>query len=162
MLTAIEPYTRYLKVGAMLLIILLACLTTHKCTADGYKLQLERKDRAAVEALVRVEQKARKIEQDWQAAADLISAQGYAALQEKERENDRLRDAVDAGTVRLRVAAKCPARLPEAAPGGPVDTAGGAELDAPARRHYHALRSGIVQLESRLSACQATLRADRE
>lgn len=56
----------------MFVFVLVACLTTHKCTADHYKLKMERRDRIAAEAAVKAEAKARKREQ--QLVADFATA----------------------------------------------------------------------------------------
>lgn len=90
----------------------------------------------------------------------ILEAQGYAALQEKQRENAALRAAVDAGRVRLRVKATCP-QMP-AAPGTPQDPGLGdgaaAELDPAARQDYLDLRAGIGHQFQQLTACQAMLK----
>ena len=82
------------------------------------------------------------------------------ALEKKDAENKALRDRVAAGTVGLRVAAKCPAvvRVSEAASGAGVDSGAGAELDPGARSNYFALLDGLARFESKLSACQSQLR----
>lgn len=115
---------------------------------------------ANAEETARLERKYRKMEQDWQTAADLLATESFADMQEKERENEKLRAAVAAGTVRLRLKATCPEVPGPAASGepGPVDNGGGAELDAVSRQHYHSLRSGIIRKEAQLSACQGLLR----
>lgn len=83
-----------------------------------------------------------------------------AALEVKRVENLALRDRVAAGTVGLRVAAKCPAvvRVPEAASGAGVDFGATAELDPAARPTHHALREGLAATQEVLAACQSQLR----
>lgn len=87
-----------------------------------------------------------------------------AELKRSQDENTALRDRVDTGAVRLRVAAKCPsapARVPEAASAARVDDGAGAELDPAARPTYFALRAGIRACKLKVDALQGelTLRA---
>lgn len=85
-----------------------------------------------------------------------------AERRKADEEITRLRAALDAGAVRLRVAVRCPTPLlPEAAAGAGVDHGAGAELAADARPDYFALRSGIGRLEAKLAACQSVLQATR-
>jgi prophage endopeptidase len=116
--------------------------------------------KANAEETARLERKYRKMEQDWQTAADLLATEAYTDLKEKERENDKLRAAVAAGTVRLRLKATCPEVPGAAASGepGPVDNGVWPELDAAAGPAYFSLRSGIIRKEAQLSACQGLLR----
>lgn len=151
------PSLSQIKAAAVFVFVLLACLTTHKCTADHYKLKMERKDRIAAEQLAKAEAKAREVERQWQAAAEQMANEGYKALQEKERENARLRDAVESGRQRLRVAAKCPS-VPQSPDSAGVDNGGAAELDASARPAYYALRAGIAKQHEQLKACQGIVR----
>lgn len=78
-------------------------------------------------------------------------------LQEAQDETNRLRDCLRNGTCGLRIAAKCPARLPQADPVPSVDTGTGAELDRPAEQAYFALRDGINRASAQLAACQKEL-----
>lgn len=96
--------------------------------------------------------------------ADRLRAQDDAAaavLRKAQDENASLLDRVNAGTVRLRVAARCPNLLhvPEAASDSGVDPGAGAELDPAARPTYRALRDGIERSQVKLDRCQSQLRA---
>lgn len=93
-----------------------------------------------------------------QDAFRLLDEQETEARRKTEDENRRLRDAVAAGDVRLRVAAHCPAAtMPGTAAGPGLDHGAGAELDPAARPTYHALREGLERVGGKLSACQARL-----
>lgn len=106
-------------------------------------LEQKRLSDAATEA----SEKARKTEKDWQAKLAERDEQHLKEMQNAKQENERLRAAVDAGVVQLRVRAKCPAApasvVRSAAPAPGVDDGGTVELDAGARQHYFALRAGI-------------------
>ena len=84
--------------------------------------------------------------------------QQAASLQGARDETNRLRDCMRDVTCGLRIAAKCPARLPQAASTPSVDPGAGAELDADAERAYFAVRDGINKASAQLAACQAELR----
>lgn len=117
--------------------------------------------KAAQEQLLELANAHLEEEERLEALIAVMEANAYAALQEKNREIEKLRADVDAGAVRLRVKARCPASLPaasEPAPGAGVDTGGTAELDPSARPAYFALRSGIAKQETQLKACQGVLR----
>ena len=99
-----------------------------------------------------------------QIAAERVAAQQREAdaiqhLARLQHENDDLRARVDAGAVRLRVAAKCPS-VPAPAgtiPGEPGRTF--AELDGDAERAYFAHRDAIAKWTARLEQCRAEVRA---
>ena len=80
-------------------------------------------------------------------------------LEKARAENRQLRDRTDLGSVGLRVRADCSTAMPSTFPASSGSAGAGAELAADARPAYHALREGIALTESRLSACQAELRA---
>lgn len=80
-------------------------------------------------------------------------------LTEAQNENDSLRRAVAAGTVRLRVKANC---LPSNTGAPSVGDAGAAELGAEAGQDILDIRSGIIELEARLSALQSYARTVSE
>lgn len=107
--------------------------------------------------------KAATDERDALAAQLRVSADDHLKqLDEARNENKALRDRVDTGAVRLRVAAKCPAvaapGMPQApAPAG-VDDGAGAELDPAARPTYWSLRDGIVACKVKVDALQDQLR----
>lgn len=87
-----------------------------------------------------------------------VDAAHWDARKRDEDEIDRLRGAVDAGSVRLLVGATCPdPGLPAPAGAARLDHRAGAELDAAARSAYFALRDGLSRTEHKLGACQAAL-----
>jgi prophage endopeptidase len=89
----------------------------------------------------------------------MLRAAAANDLEKAREENRQLRDRVDLGSVGLRVRADCSTSVPSALGTAREGAGAGAELAADARPAYHALREGIVLTESRLSACQAELRA---
>lgn len=92
----------------------------------------------------------------------IIDAEQTAERTKAHEEITALRARVDAGAVRLRVAATCPAAgLPEAAPGAGLDHGTRAELAPDSRPDYFALRSGLTRLEKKLAACRGLLAAER-
>jgi len=82
-------------------------------------------------------------------------------LQSAENETKRIAAGVAAGSIRLRVDAKCPAasNVPGAAavPSGTART--GAELSPAAGRAYNALRAGAERAVELLERCRIDLRA---
>lgn len=132
-------------------------------TAAARDLREATADAAHAREVARLEARNRETERGWAAAASLLEQNGYAALQEKQHEIDRLRAAADSGAVRLRVAATCPGRgeVPGAAASAGLGDGAGPELDAAARPAYFALRSGIDTVTQQLTTCQALLRNDR-
>lgn len=64
---------------------------------------------------------------------------------------DQLRDAVDAGTKRLSVRAKC---VPKATSTGSMGDAGTAELDAAARQDYYRLREQMILADKQIRYLQ--------
>ena len=106
----------------------------------------------------------REREQTLQAHVAQIDAEHTNKLREATDENDRLRAAVDAGSKRLLVRARCPATpgVPQATPGASVDNGARAELDPSARSTHYALRAGLKRAEEKLAACQETLAKERQ
>lgn len=168
MLLAFKLLQRYWKPLAVFILLLVTWLHGHKVGAENmdHKWQaiFSKQQLQAAEKLAALDATYRKKEQDLQAEMAIADALAYQALQEKAHENEKLRAAVDAGAVRLRVKARCPI-LPaasEAAPGAGVGDDGTAELDPSARPDYFALRAGIENQAAQLSACQAILRVERK
>lgn len=89
-----------------------------------------------------------------------IDAEATAALRKAQNENATLRNRLAAGTVGLRVKAVCAAsgERPSTAQGGRLDTGTTAVLDPSVRQDYLDLRSNITGTESKLSACQRSLK----
>lgn len=92
----------------MLLTILLACSLTHKCTADHYKLKIERKDRVQAQALARASEKARKTEQEWSALFDLAATMNQEAIADVRTQKDRIIADLRAGRLSFRAACTVP------------------------------------------------------
>lgn len=168
MLLAFKLLQRYWKPLAVFILLLVTWLHGHSSGVENtdrkWQAIFSKQETAAVrERLAReVEYRTREKELNDQIA--FVEQTGYALLQETLNENQKLRAAVDAGAVRLRVKARCPI-LPaasEAAPGAGVGDDGTAELDPSARPDYFALRAGIENQAAQLSACQAILRAERK
>jgi prophage endopeptidase len=84
------------------------------------------------------------------AEADTVSIQ---KLTDAQHENDTLRNAVAAGTVRLRIKATCPS-VSNSATAASVGDAGTAELDPEAGLVVSDLRAGITLLESQVAMLQ--------
>jgi len=121
----------------------------------------EREARYAA-AVVKASEEAREREQVLTDAIARIDAEYTAERTKANEEISRMRAAVDAGAVRLRVAARCPAASVSQAAAGPgVDHGTGAELAADARSDYFALRGGLIRQEQKLAACQAALAGER-
>jgi prophage endopeptidase len=114
---------------------------------NALKAQYALEKKALSDAATEASEKARKIEADWQQSVADLDRQHTKEMQDAKQENERLRAAVDAGAVQLRVRAKCPAApagdVRSAAAAAGVDDDGTVELDAGARQHYFALRDGI-------------------
>lgn len=168
MLPAFELLRRYWKPLAVFILLLMTWLHGHHYGVESTTLRYEyaraQDAKYAAEQLAALDATYRKKEQDRQAEMAIADALFYQALREKAHENEKLRAAVDAGAVRLRVKARCPI-LPaasEAAPGAGVGDGGTAELDPAARQDYFALRAAIGNVEAQLSACQAIVRLDRK
>ena len=95
-----------------------------------------------------------------------IDAERTESLRSAQREIDRLRAAVAAGAVRLRVAGRCPVSaaggpgVGDGAAGGSASAAGStgdAYLSRDAEQAYFALRNGIARQADQLGACQSIL-----
>ena len=98
------------------------------------------------DAATEASEKARKTEADWKRSVEELDRKHLKEMEDAKQENERLRAAVDAGTVQLRIRAKCPAGsagVPRPAGAASSVDAGTIELDAGARQHYFALRAGI-------------------
>lgn len=85
-----------------------------------------------------------------------IDAEGVKRIGVMKNENDRLRNDVERGRVRLRVAATCPASSSSG-----VGHEEAPELDATARSAYFALREGLGEQFEQLKACQQILETER-
>lgn len=137
--------------------------------ANRYEAKLAKSDKAHADAMKAVSDAAEA------AAAEHLrrltaQQQEIAALDERHTkeiadaklENERLRAAVDDGSVQLRIRAACPAGgggVPGAPAASRVDDAGTAVLDPAARSDYHALRRNLTDTEGKLSALQDYVRA---
>lgn len=131
---------------------------------NGWRWEAKWNDREAelAKAHAQTLSEYREREHVLQDALALVDIERTAERTKAREENDRLRAAVDAGAVRLRIRAACPSpELPQAASGPGVGDRAQAELAADARQDYFALRSGIVEVEKALAACQDILRKER-
>lgn len=131
-------------------------------TVNGWRLgQVMESDRAERAEMAAAQLKAATTERDHVAGLLVASDTKHAKeLDDARKETNRVRDAVSAGSVRLRVAARCPdvPQAPAAASSPSVDHGAGAELDGSARQAYFALRDGIDRAGAQLAACQGELR----
>lgn len=107
------PTPSQIKSAAGLVLVLLACLTTHKCTADHYKLKMERKERVAAEQVAKYEAAARDQEQKWAAAFDAAASISHEEMKNVQAHRDRL--LADLRSGRLRLQARPAAQVPDAA-----------------------------------------------
>lgn len=161
---AFELVRRFWKPAAVLLLLLLTFFAGDHNGAtrvgDRWEKRFAVMQRDNATARAAQEAEYRKRERELADQIAFVEQTGYALLQEKIHENEKLRAAVDAGAVRLRVKARCPSlpAAPEGAPGAGVDTGGTAELDPAARPAYFALRDGIEKNAAQLTACQNVLR----
>lgn len=107
------------------------------------------------------------------AAIAAIDLEHTRTLKEKSDEIAALRASIAAGTVRLRVAARCP-DLPATPAGAGVGDgeahrsdpvagpAGGPYLDPAAEPAYFALKDGLIRQREQLLACQEILGGERD
>jgi prophage endopeptidase len=106
-------------------------------------------------------EKARHTEEQWQQNVADLDAQHAKELNDAKQENDRLRAAVDAGTVQLRVHAKCSAvsnSVPASAAASGVADGSTVELDSAARQDYFALRAAIKHDQAEILGLQDYVR----
>ena len=136
------PTPSQIKSAAGLVLVLLACLTTHKCTADHYKLKMERKERVAAEQVAKYEAAARDQEQKWAAAFDVTAHVYQEKLTDAQKNRDRIMRDVAAG--RLRLPAACPAAQVPAVAADSGQPVAGAEGGQPAM---------VGELVNRLAVC---------
>lgn len=129
-----------------------------------WRAKWESHEKALAQAHAKTTDEYREREHVLQDAIGLLDQRASADLRKANDENDQLRDAVDAGAQRLRVAVRCPTapRVPQTAASAGVGAGTRAELDPDARPDYFALRSGLTRQEKKLAACQALLAAERE
>lgn len=92
-----------------------------------------------------------------QALADLDQLH-TKELTDAQAENDRLRTAVADGTRRLRIAAKCPANLPDATGAAGLDHDGTVELDRATGQTVYQLRESLIADRAKILALQAYVR----
>lgn len=137
-----------------------AVLFTAGWTVNGWRLATEistMRENAANAVAQNVED-ARALQINQQRAIAEIDAARTKERSQAHDEINRLRARVDAGAVRLRIAARCPAPdVPGTADGPGVDHGAGAELNAAARSDYFALRDGLARQSAKLTACQDVL-----
>lgn len=125
---------------------------------QGHTDKMLKIEQASAAELARVTRRAESL----QLQIIQLDEQHTKELSRAQKDNNELRDAVDAGAKRLRILAKRPASCP-AMPGTTGDTGLGdgtaVELSATAGRAYHRLRAGLTSDTAKLQACQQLLRA---
>ncbi len=145
-------------------IILAIALFTAGWVANGW-----RKDREAADLRASLSQQGAEAISTAYAWRDILTqhiSEIDSAATAREAKNHAeisdLRSRVDAGSVRLRLAARCPAAdLPAAPPGAVPSDGAAAELDPSARSDYFALREALKQQTGKISDLQAILRSER-
>jgi prophage endopeptidase len=156
-------------VGAALLVAILfgAGWTVRGWRADAAIEQIKAEDAATAkrlsDAATEASEQARQTERQWVQKVSDLDEQHAKELNDAKQENDRLRAAVDAGSVRLRVHAKCVAAaasssVPASAAAASVDDGSTVELDAGARQDYFALRAGIEHDQKLILGLQSYVR----
>ena len=128
--------------------------------ANGWRYQRDIADMtaAAADARATASEAARMREMEWKNRFAAIDKAATDQMRSDHDEIARLRAAVDNGSIRLRVAAKCPAPgLSPATVATGLDYRARAELDPDARHDYFALRDGLKHQERKLAACQKML-----
>ncbi|WP_085694516.1 MULTISPECIES: lysis system i-spanin subunit Rz [unclassified Pseudomonas] len=105
-----------------------------------------RQERDSAQREVRGLQEAARISGEMLAERDAIDQRNTTELTHARTEIERLRRAVDDGSLRLRIRATCsvPGPVPATAGAAGVAAAGGAELAADARPDYFALREELA------------------
>ncbi|WP_052752518.1 lysis protein [Tatumella morbirosei] len=87
-----------------------------------------------------------------------IDNQYQTTIKAKDDEINSLRNSVDAGSVRLRVKAVCPAGVSKTGTTASSTNATSAELDPDARQNYYTLRSQLAQATAQINGLQAYIR----
>jgi prophage endopeptidase len=130
-------------------------------TVNGWRWEAkwEKREAAYSDAVTEATRQALEREHVLQDALAIVDAEGVINERKHRDETDRLRGDVERGTIRLRVAARCPSSVPQASAGPGLDLGTRAELDPSARPDYFALVGGIKQSENTLDACQKALKA---
>ncbi|HVI51500.1 MAG TPA: lysis system i-spanin subunit Rz [Candidatus Sulfotelmatobacter sp.] len=129
-------------------------------TVNGWRYQRDIADMktATADANTAFTEKVRMREIEWTNRYAAIDKAFTDQMRSDHEEIARLRAAVDDGSVRLRIAAKCPASdLRQTGDAAGLDHGAGAELDSNARSDYFALREGLIRQHRKLSACQQLL-----
>lgn len=132
---------------------------------NGWRWDARWNEREAeyADARTKSSEQAREREQVLADAIATIDTERTAERTKAHEEITRLRAGVDAGAVRLRVAARCPAAgVSGPAAGSVVDHGAAPELAPDARPDYFALRDGIGDRQDALAACQAILAKERQ
>jgi hypothetical protein len=132
--------------------------TAHADTRTGHAQQLQR----LADLTARAATAAQATQQAQQRATAAIDTQRTTELDHAIDENDRLRAAVRAGTVRLRIAAACPAQRATDVPSttaAPSVDAQAAEVVGDAARAVLDLRAAMIAERAQLLALQDYARA---
>jgi len=147
-------------IGPYLIVGLLAFGAAWKTQGWRYGERIADMKRATAEAEAAASAAAKEQSEETQRRVAVIDAHRTKELTDARTDNDRLRAAVADGSRRLRIAIQSQ----PACPSGPaansgVDSGASAELAPSARRAYFALRSGLIEQEAKLAACQEILRS---
>ena len=160
--------TTYMKAGAILLLVAIACFSTWKVDAWRYGKQLAEKSwahqadltaisnaaAAQVRAALEKQEAAEKTRDDIDAKATKEKTHDLA-------ENETLRRAVADGARRLRIAGSCRAGggdVPGTASATGLGDGGTVELAPAAGRAVFDIRAGIIADQAALRAAQAYIR----
>lgn len=159
----------YLKLAAGIAIAVLCFAVGTVTTAWRYQAKIAKLDAEHKTAISKANAATLKAQQELDAerarkvtVVAAIDTEQHQQLSKALAENEKLRASVAAGSVRLRVNAKCPAAPSVMSGTGQAASVGDgthAELASDARSDYFALRAGIIVKERQLEACQQVLEA---
>lgn len=96
-----------------------------------------------------------RLQRELTSTAEALDQKHTQELTDANAELERMRGRVGGGSVRLRVAASCPAtRVPDTAGTASLDDAEAAELSPAARQDYFSLRGQLIRTEAALAGLQ--------
>ena len=157
--------TAYMKAGAILLLVAIACFSTWKVDAWRYGKQLAEQSAAYQADLTAISNAAadqvRTALEKQQLAQQALADLDAKATREKTHdlaENETLRRAVADGARRLRIAGSCRAdsgEVPGTASSTSLGNGGTVELTSTAGRTVFDIRAGIIADQAALRALQA-------
>jgi prophage endopeptidase len=156
---------------AALALAIACCLFAAGWTVEGWrkdaqiasmKAQFALDQKTLSNAATQASEAAREKERTWQAQLAAADQRHAEELARANQETNRLRAAVDASAVQLRVRAVCSAdtsHLPGAAPAAGVDDGTTVELAPSARSAYFDLKAGIERDQQIIRGMQSYIRA---